>query len=106
MSYGVAGFLASLLPWAIVLLASRGVIDLPCRAETTAGVKVLCGVAVAVAVFASTSALRRRVDRGWAVAALVLGLAFAVTFALSEPATAGALAIPAAAIGFVIKQWR
>jgi hypothetical protein len=61
---------------------------------------------VIAALFASITGLRRRRARGAAVAGLVLGLAYGILFALSDPVTAGAVLIPATAIGFAITQWR
>ncbi len=106
MSWSVVGLVASLVPWGVVLLTSTGVVFLPCWDVGTAAVKAGCCVAVVVALFASVAGLRRRVARATAVTGLALGLAFGTLFVLSEPATVGAFAIPAAAVGFAVTQWR
>jgi hypothetical protein len=106
MSWSIVGFLASLIPWAIVLLTATDVVCLPCWGMTTASLKGLWGVAVTVAIFASMTGLCRRVAIGWAIAGLALGVVIAIPFALSEPAMAAALAIPTAAVVFALAQWR
>jgi hypothetical protein len=106
MSWSIVGFLASLVPWAIVLLVASDVACLPCQGVETAWLKCLWCVAAAVAVLASATGLRRRVAIGWGIAGLALGLVVCVPMALSEPALAGAVAIPTAAAVFAAAQWR
>src|SRR5262245_61918137 len=106
MSWGVVGFLASLVPCAIVLLSAAEVVCLPCGGMAAASLKGLWGVAVTVAVLASLAGLRRRVATGWAIAGLALGLLTGVPFALSEPAMTAAIAVPTAAVVFAIARWR
>ena len=106
MSWSVVGFLASLVPWAVVLLSAADVVCLSSSGTASASVRCLCCVADTVAILASMTGLHRRVATGWAIAGLALGLVFGVPFALSEPALAGAFAIPTAAVAFAITQWR
>src|SRR5262245_15150604 len=73
MSWGVVGFLASLVPWGIVLLLATDVVGLPCWGMATAALKCSWCVAATVAVLASTTGLLRRVAVGWAMAGLALG---------------------------------
>ena len=106
MSWGVVGFLASLVPWAIVLLSAADVVCLPCWGMATAALKSLWCVAGTVAVLASATGLLRRVAVGWAGTGLALGLVLGVPFVLSEPALTGAIAIPTAGVVFAVAQWR
>jgi hypothetical protein len=102
----MVGFLASLVPWAIVLLSATGFICVPCWGTEAAFLKGLWCGGSAVAVLASVAGLRRGAAVGWAAAGLALGLVAGVPFALSEPALAGSVAIPAAAVVFAIARWR
>jgi hypothetical protein len=105
-SWGITGFVAALVPWSFLLLASLNVLVLPCRSVETAGVMALCWISVFVALFASLAGLRRWSAPAWAIAGLVLALTFGFFLILSEPAATGVFAIPAVAVGCTISQWR
>src|SRR5262245_18407219 len=104
MSWGVVGFLASLVAWGILLLSAADLVCLPCSGMETAALKFLWCVAGTVAILASTTGLHRRLAVGSPIAGLALGLVLGVPFALSEPAMAGAVAIPTAAVVFAVAQ--
>src|SRR5262245_21497429 len=98
MSWGVVGFLASLVPWTIALLSATGFICVPCWGTDAALLKGLwCGGSVA-AVLASAAGLRRRAFDAWAVGGLAVGLVGGARTARCEPASAGAAGAAAAAV--------
>jgi hypothetical protein len=68
--------------------------------------RCLCGVAAAIAVFASITGLRRRAGIGWAVAGLALGGAFALSLAWNDPAAAVAVTILTTVAAFTVTEWR